>query len=109
MTERNVTPEQGWTIAIEVVRNELPKIGGTHRDRAKALGIGSATLSEFLAGEMASSPDTIRKINLGLDWPRGYLAAIIEGERSVIERYVMDDQDLKLYTLSRFDRVTSSA
>jgi len=109
MTERNMTPEQGWTIAIAVVRNELPKVGGTHRDRAKAIGIGSATLSEFLAGEMTSSPDTIRKINLGLDWPRGYLAAIIEGERSVIERYVMEDLDLQMYTLRQFDRVTSSA
>lgn len=109
MTERNVSREQGWAIAIEVVRNELPKIGGTHRDRAKALGIGSATLSEFLAGEMTTSLDTIRKINLGLNWPRGYLAAIIEGERSVIERYVMEDRDLQLYTLRHFDRVTSSA
>lgn len=107
--KRNATLDEAWQIAIEVVRNDLPNLGRTQDEQAAAIGMSPRSLADFLAGKKTTSPDAIRRINAKLGWPRGYLAAIIEGEPSVIERYVMEDQDLKLFTLSRFDRVTSSA
>lgn len=73
--------EQNWEAVAKAIRERLDELGVNQRELADRSGVSVATIRELTYNYAARrrSPRTLRSISAGLDWPPGYLEAVLNG------------------------------
>ncbi len=70
-----------WERLARTLRAELRHRGWTQAEFAYRAGVGTKTVNDLASGrERARIPSTTRAIEDALDWPRGTVQAVLDGE-----------------------------